>query len=273
MPRVPAPSRKRTRAVEREPAERARRRRARARGAGAPAGLRRASARGKLLDSPVRETREVAHGPLERGERGAAGLVRDRNGDLGARGERLEQRPLRAGQILEAVGKDGLACPDARDRREAARPLGAEGRRDPGARAGELDAIGARESTEIAIERVGVEQARTRARRCVASSASANPPVEAEAPRRSRCAPAMARRAASVRCTSDATGRAPGVFAGDALEEVVERPDRPGEERGPPADQVTLDPLDVGASWGRRATDRARALSRKRSRSSATLPA
>ncbi len=70
-----------------------------------------AVARRKLLARAGREPREILGRALKRTERRAPGLVRERNGDVGARGERLEQRPLRAGQILEAVREDRRAAP------------------------------------------------------------------------------------------------------------------------------------------------------------------
>src|SRR5918994_2671271 len=67
--------------------------------------------RRELLDPAVGEPREVSGRPLERGEDGPAGLVRQRDGDVSATGERLEQRPLRSCQVLEAVREDGRAVP------------------------------------------------------------------------------------------------------------------------------------------------------------------
>ena len=42
---------------------------------------------------------------------GRGGLVRDRDRHVRARGERLDQRPLGSGQVLEPVGEDGLPTP------------------------------------------------------------------------------------------------------------------------------------------------------------------
>ena len=68
-------------------------------------------ARAELLDPAVGEPCEVLGGPLQRGEHHPAGLVRQRDLDVGPAGERLEQRPLGSGQILEPVGEDRLALP------------------------------------------------------------------------------------------------------------------------------------------------------------------
>ena len=65
----------------------------------------------QFLDPAAAEGREVGRRPLERGEGGAAGLVRKRDGELGTRGEPLEQRPLGAGQILEPVREDRAPAP------------------------------------------------------------------------------------------------------------------------------------------------------------------
>jgi hypothetical protein len=55
--------------------------------------------------------------PPERRECRPPGLVRKRDGDLRASGERFEQGPLGPGQILETVREDRLTVP----RREIAR--------------------------------------------------------------------------------------------------------------------------------------------------------
>ena len=132
VPRVPAPARKRTRrsapavggGLEQRALEVRERR-------GAILGR----AGRQLLDAAGRERREIVGRARERRERGAAGLVGQRDVDLGAAGERLEQRPLRGGQILEAVGEDRLAVPGVEIAAEPlARARGAAGR-DPRARA------------------------------------------------------------------------------------------------------------------------------------------
>src|SRR5581483_8058846 len=76
VPRLPAPSRNRSAPVR---------------------------ARRQLLDARPGELREVADRPRERRERDPSRLVRDGHRDLGARSQRLEQRPLRGRQVLEAV--------------------------------------------------------------------------------------------------------------------------------------------------------------------------
>ena len=65
----------------------------------------------QLLHPPVREAGQVGGRPAERGEGGASGLVRERDGHVRPAGERLNQGPLRAGQVLEAVREHGPALP------------------------------------------------------------------------------------------------------------------------------------------------------------------
>src|SRR5207248_3060176 len=78
-------------------------------------------ARGKLVDASAREPREVLCRPPKRCERRTPRHVRKRHGDLGPPGERLEQRPLGARQVLESVREDGLAVPRVEVRLEALR--------------------------------------------------------------------------------------------------------------------------------------------------------
>ena len=73
----------------------------------------------QLLDAPGGQAREIADRALQSRKRGSAGLVRDRHGHLRPRGERLQQRPLRCGQVFEAVREDGLAVPGLEIVREA----------------------------------------------------------------------------------------------------------------------------------------------------------
>jgi len=65
----------------------------------------------KLLDVAGGQAGEILGRPPERGEYRPSRLVRQRDCDLGPRGQRLEQRPLRAGEVLEPVGEDRLAVP------------------------------------------------------------------------------------------------------------------------------------------------------------------
>ena len=66
---------------------------------------------GELLDAPRGLLGQRLRRPLERGEREAPGLVRERDGDVGAGREPFDERPLRRGEILESVGVHGTAVP------------------------------------------------------------------------------------------------------------------------------------------------------------------
>ena len=92
-------------------------------------------------------------------------LVRQRDGDLGAAGERAEQLPLGAGQILEAVREHRLAVPGLEVRLEPLDGVPAQRVAVPAAEPVELRAVGGEETTEVALERLRLERARTRAPR------------------------------------------------------------------------------------------------------------
>ena len=68
-------------------------------------------ARRELLDAPGSEGAQVLGRACQRLERRPVRLVRQGDGDVGAAGERFEERPLRARQVLEAVGEDGPVRP------------------------------------------------------------------------------------------------------------------------------------------------------------------
>ena len=65
----------------------------------------------ELLDFTVSESREIVHRGREGGENGAARLVGERDGDVGAPGKCPQERPLGAGQVLEAIGEDRPSVP------------------------------------------------------------------------------------------------------------------------------------------------------------------
>ena len=67
--------------------------------------------RRQLLDPGPRELGQIGRRSLQRGEGGTARLVGKRDRALGPAGKRLQQRPLRACQILEAVGEDRPPLP------------------------------------------------------------------------------------------------------------------------------------------------------------------
>src|SRR5205814_4864190 len=63
------------------------------------------------LCPPLGQRREIFGCGPEGRERNAPRLVRKRDVNVRAAGERLEERPLRGGQVLESVGEDGLTVP------------------------------------------------------------------------------------------------------------------------------------------------------------------
>jgi hypothetical protein len=201
----------------------------------------------QLLDRPPRELRELADRPLERGECDAAGLVGDGNGDVGPRRERLHERPLGAGQILEAVDEDRRARPG---RQVAAKSLDRSPANAVAIRAaepGELLTKRVDETREITVERIHVRERRFElADRCQRGVRKA---------RRRRRAPEIVELEPGDRSPHHERalrlGRlghpveAPVVR--DPAEDVVERPDRPREQRRPATKEVTFDAVDLGA--------------------------
>ena len=99
----------------------------------------------ELDDVAAGERGEVVDRPRERGERRAARLVRERHVHLAAGRKRLDQAPLRARQILEAVGEDRSAVPGAELASSAARPRGGAPCRDRGRQPLQLGAVGTRQ--------------------------------------------------------------------------------------------------------------------------------
>ena len=114
----------------------------------------------QLLDRAAGEPGEVLGCALQRCERRPAGLVREGHGHLGPGGERLQQRPLGPGQVLEAVREHRRALPGGEVGLE---PLGGAAAQQvavPVPEPVELVPVGAVERGEIAVELPGVEQPR-----------------------------------------------------------------------------------------------------------------
>ena len=112
----------------------------------------------RQLFAALGERVQVVGGPRERGEGVAPGLVGQRHGHLGTRGQRLQQRPLSAGEVLEAVREDGLGAPGVE---VAAYALGRVTPFElavPESKPVELGAIGRVELTELAFELTRLEQ-------------------------------------------------------------------------------------------------------------------
>ena len=114
----------------------------------------------QLLDAAVGELRQIVHRLRQRGEGRPAGLVRDRDGDVGASGERLQERPFRSGQVLEAVGEHRLAAPRVELTRHSLRRVAPQQIAVPETEAIELTAVGGIEGGELPVEIVRIEQSR-----------------------------------------------------------------------------------------------------------------
>ena len=119
-----------------------------------------AVARRQFLDPVAGETLEIFCGAPQRRERRPGGLVRERDAHLRAGGERLEQRPLRARQVLEAVGEDGLTMPRLELGLQPLCGVAAQQVAIPEAEPLELRAVGAVQRRELALQLVRVEQSR-----------------------------------------------------------------------------------------------------------------
>src|SRR5581483_7180624 len=206
----------------------------------------RAVARRQLLDRAGRETGEILGRAGQGRERGASGLVRQRDGDLDPRRERLEQRPFRSGEILEAVCEDGLVSPHVE---VGANPLDRAAPPHAPVRAPErcelLPVCGPQRS-ELAADVRRLEQPRLELverleQRVGEAAAGGGLPETVE------------------RCRGDdppdekrALGATQGLLVlpepwRDPLEEVVERDDRAAEERAATYEQLPLDAVDIGA--------------------------
>ena len=109
------------------------------------------------MSSPASADRSTGRA-CERGVDGAARLVRQRDMDVGARRERLEEAPLGAGEVLEAVCEHRAVAPRPE---VAGQPLDAPATEHPAIpciEPVELVAVGADERCERLVEVVGVEE-------------------------------------------------------------------------------------------------------------------
>ena len=199
--------------------------------------------RRKVDDVAVRERRQIAGGPGERRVHGAAGLVRQRDVDVGARRERLEEPPLRAREVLEAVREHRAVGPRAE---VAGQPLDAPAAKHPPiprSEPVELVAVGADERRERLVEVVGVEQRtvqlRQRPSECV--GVPGEPCARRVRPRVDH--PPDDHRALRFADESPAEP----VSTRKRLEQRVERADRAREQPSLAPDELALDALDVAA--------------------------
>ena len=153
-------------------------------------------------------------------------------------GERLEQPPLRARSGPRTRTRTRAGRPTRRAPTRAVRPRGGGARRDPRGRAASSSSRyavyrRARSPSTSAVERARSSSPASSSA-STPSSASAKPAKRAERSSPASGVRASARRATSVRCVSPATGLASAGIARELAEEVVERPDRAGEQRADP---------------------------------------
>ena len=193
---------------------------------------------------PSCETCEVLLGAPQRRERRSARLVRKRDRHLRPAGERLEQRPFGAGEVLEAVGEHGLAVPGVEIRLQALGRVAAEEVAVPAVQPVELGAVGGIEHGEVAVELLGVEEPGLElAQRLLervgeaAEARGGGEPVELRA-REHAADEERALRPRHEPARASALVRHP-------LEDVVERPDRAREQGGASREEVALRALDV----------------------------
>ena len=200
----------------------------------------------QLLDPAAGERGEILLRAAERRERRATRLVRQRDGHLGPARQRLEQPPLRARQVLEAVREDRPAVPSVE---VGAQPLDGPTSQQvavPERQPVELLAVGGVEQSQIALElsrlqQPGLELGERREER-IRKAGEAGRPAEA-VQRRERQHPARDERPLRV-----ARDRSHVVGAERELsEDVVERADRAGEQRPGSLQEIAFDPVDVGA--------------------------
>ena len=198
----------------------------------------------RQVDDVVSGERRQIHGRArERGVDGAARLVRQRDMDVGARRERLEEAPLGAGEVLEAVREHRAVAPRPE---VAGQPLDAPATEHPPIpciEPVELVAVGADERCERLVEVVGVEERAVELRQ--RPSEGVGIPGEPCA-RRIRAGiddPPNDHRALRFAHQPPAEP----VATRERLEERVERADRAREQPSLAPNELALDPLDVAA--------------------------
>ena len=201
--------------------------------------------RRQLLDSTVRKACEVVDSPGEGRECGSPRLVGDRDRDVGAACERLQQGPFRARQILESVREHRLALPRIQ---LASEPLGGGPPQQvtvPQAEPLERVPVCRVEGCEIAVELGRLDEARLE----LADTGQQRVGEPSEARRATQAVHRRTRRRNRAACDERALGVAGNAarraFTGDLLEKVVERPDGAAEERRLQAEQLAFDAVDV----------------------------
>ena len=191
----------------------------------------------KLLDAPGSLLGQRRSRPLERGEREPPGLVRERDGDVGAAREPLDERPLRRGEILESVRVDGTAVPRVEIAGHAVRRVAPLTIAVPPLEPVELVAIRAQKVARARLEVFRARQAPTRAPRCVAPSVSAKPEKRDVARAR--------RRSSSPRWASVSTARWSPLPRAMPANRSSNVPTEPPTTRLAARDEIPLDALNL----------------------------
>ncbi len=196
----------------------------------------------ELLDALPGERGQLLGGGSQRSEGRAARLVRKGHGHVGAAGERLDEAPLGLGQVLEAVGEDGLPLPRLEVTLELVDGVGAKEIAVPEATPVELLAIGGVQAAEVALDVSGLDERGAELAHRVAQRLD-------EAGRARRGGEAvqggLCGGAAEQERLLDVGGERPCAAAADPAKEIVEGADRSPDKAAPPGHQLPLDPLDV----------------------------
>jgi hypothetical protein len=198
----------------------------------------------QLLDGAGGEACEILGRPPQRGEDRPSRFVRERDRYLGAGGQRLEQRPLGPGEVLEAVGEDRLPVPRGEIRSQTLDGVLAQQAAIPPREPLELVVVAGIERTELALDRLRGEQ----------------PLVELAERALERVDEARMSRRAGIpveRCAADDTADEERLLHASELrtgvrgperestKQIVEGDDRAAEQRGTARQQLELDPVDV----------------------------
>ena len=200
--------------------------------------------RRQLLDPRPRQRGQVGGGALQRREGRASGLVRERHRDLSAARKRLQQRPLRTRQVLEAVCEHGASLPRSELAGEPLRRRAALEVAIPEPEAVEFRAVLGVEPGEISVELARVDEPGLElaegGRKRVGEAGEARRPRPAVQARLAECAPDDQ---GALRVGRDGTMLA--AVSREPSEEVVERPDLAAEQGSARGQEVALDSVDV----------------------------
>ena len=212
----------------------------------------------QLLDPPVGDACEIRRCSLERFERDATRLVRERHRHVDACGQRLDQRPLGAREILEAVGVDGRAVPGAEVTRGAVGAVAPLAVAVPHAETVELGAVRGVERAQVAADLVGLDETglELAQRRRERVGKAREPGRAAERP-----GPTLRQRAGERGATAAhpcSTSRLSPFPAASREKTPSNVSIDPAQQRSALGEQLALHAVDVARGSGRSARDRAR---------------